>query len=147
MIIKNYLRAMRVLHNVRGYLITSDHQLYHLTPLKTPFGLLIPLLQSQSHATTITIIFYAVTRLHNYNPYTFITKITYSTLARLHSLQTLHSNLYCTIAHKVSWLTTSSLADFSAIGHFHRLSHTVAHAKSSIHTANRLRYLLRELTS
>jgi hypothetical protein len=33
--------------------------------------------------------------------YTFVTTITYSTLARLHSLQTLHSNLYCTIAHKV----------------------------------------------
>jgi hypothetical protein len=44
----------------------------------------------------------AVRRLHNYNPYTLVTKTTYSTLTRLHSLQTLHSNLYCTIAHKVS---------------------------------------------
>jgi hypothetical protein len=41
-------------------------------------------------------------------------------------------------------LNTSSLADFSAIGHFHRLSHTFANAKSSIHTASRLRYLLRK---
>jgi hypothetical protein len=43
-----------VLYNVRGYLITSDHKLYNVTPLKTPFGLVIPLLQSQSHVTTIT---------------------------------------------------------------------------------------------
>jgi hypothetical protein len=50
-----------------GYLISSDHQLYRVTPLKTPFSLLIPLLQSQSHVTTITIISYAVTCLHNYN--------------------------------------------------------------------------------
>jgi hypothetical protein len=72
-------------------------------PLKTPFGLLIPLLQSQSHVTTITHNYflhcYAFTQLQSS---TFVTKITYSTLARLHSLQTLHSNLYCTIAHKVS---------------------------------------------
>jgi hypothetical protein len=85
-----------------GYWTSSDHQLYRVTPLKTPFGLVIPLLQSQSHVTTITIISDAVTRLHNYNPYTFMTTITYFTLARLRSLQTLHSNLYCTIAHKVS---------------------------------------------
>jgi hypothetical protein len=84
------------------YLIASDHLLYRVTPLKTPFGLVISLLQSQSHVTTITIISYAFKRLHNYNPYTFVTKITYSTLARLHCLRALHSNLYCTIAHKVS---------------------------------------------
>jgi hypothetical protein len=41
-------------------------------------------------------------------------------------------------------LNASSLADFSAIGHFHRLSHTVANAKFSLHTASRLRYLLRK---
>jgi hypothetical protein len=29
-----------------GSLIISDHQLYRITPLKAPFGLLIPLLQS-----------------------------------------------------------------------------------------------------
>jgi hypothetical protein len=29
-----------------GYLTTSDYQLYRVTPLKTPFGVLIPLLQS-----------------------------------------------------------------------------------------------------
>jgi hypothetical protein len=37
-----------------GYLISSDHQLYNVTPLKTPFGLLVPLLQSHTHVTTFT---------------------------------------------------------------------------------------------
>jgi hypothetical protein len=57
-----------------------------------------------TQVTTINLSFisYAVMRLHNYNPYTFVTTITYSTPARLHSLQTLHSNLYCTITHEVS---------------------------------------------
>jgi hypothetical protein len=46
-----------------------------------------------------------LTLLHVYTAYIhlyIVTTITYSTLTRLHSLQTLHSNLYCTIAHKVS---------------------------------------------
>jgi hypothetical protein len=87
-----------------GYLISSDHLLYRVTPLKTPFGLVIPLLQSQSHVTTIThncfLRCYTCTQLTI--TYTFVTTITCSTLARLHSLRALHSNLYCTIAHKVS---------------------------------------------
>jgi hypothetical protein len=33
-----------------GYLITSDHQLYRVTPLKTPFGFIYNL----THVTTIT---------------------------------------------------------------------------------------------
>jgi hypothetical protein len=86
-----------------GFLISSDHQLHRVTPLKTPFGLVIPLLQSQSHVTTITHNYFlhcfAFTQLQFY---TFVTKITYSTLTRLHSLRALYSNLYCTIAHKVS---------------------------------------------
>jgi hypothetical protein len=69
-----------------GSLIAPDHLLYRVTPLKTPFGLVIPLLQSQSHVTTITIIYYAVTRLHHYNPYTVVTTITYYTLTHLHWL-------------------------------------------------------------
>jgi hypothetical protein len=85
------------------FLIVSEHQLYNVTPLKTPFGLLISLLQSQSHVTTVTHNYYlrccVFTELQSYK---FVTKITYSTLAHLHSLQTQHSNLYCTIAHKVS---------------------------------------------
>jgi hypothetical protein len=38
-----------------------------VTPLKTPFGLLIPLLQSQSHVTTITQLF--LTLCHVYTAY------------------------------------------------------------------------------
>jgi hypothetical protein len=64
-----------------GFLITSDHQLYRVTPLKTPFGLLIPLLQSQSHVTTITRnYFYAVSPSHSLQSYTFVTTVTYNTL-------------------------------------------------------------------
>jgi hypothetical protein len=33
-------------------------------------------------------------------------------------------------------LNASSLANFSAIGHFHRLSHSVAHSKSSLQLRN-----------
>jgi hypothetical protein len=38
----------RILYNVTGYSISSDHRLYRVTLLKMPFGLVIPLLQSQS---------------------------------------------------------------------------------------------------
>jgi hypothetical protein len=38
-------------------------------------------------------------------------------------------------------LNTPSLADFWANSHFHWLSHTVAHAKSSLHLRNTRRYL------
>jgi hypothetical protein len=51
---KLYSLGFYILYNVWGYLISSDHQLYRVTPLETPFGLVIPLLQSQSHVTTIT---------------------------------------------------------------------------------------------
>jgi hypothetical protein len=38
-----------------GYLTSSDHQLYRVWVLETPFGLLIPLLQSSHlHVTTFT---------------------------------------------------------------------------------------------
>jgi hypothetical protein len=87
-----------ILYNVWGHLISSEHKLYNVTPLKTPFGLVIPLLQSQSHVTTLTIISYAVMRLHSYNPYTFVTTITYYTL---------------------------TLADFSAINYCLKSSHTL----------------------
>jgi hypothetical protein len=79
--------CMYVLYNIRGYLISYVHQFYRVTPLKTPVGLLIPLLQSQSHVTTITpIIHYAVSYLHSLQSYTFVTTITYYTLTRLHWL-------------------------------------------------------------
>jgi hypothetical protein len=87
-----------------GSSISSDHQLYRVTPLKTPFGLLIPLLQSSPTRNYIHsnyfLRYYTCTQLTI--TYTFVTKITYFTLARLHNLCALHSNLYCTIAHKVS---------------------------------------------
>jgi hypothetical protein len=85
--------------------------LYNVTPLKTPFGLVIPLLQSQSHVTTITIIYYAAARLHNYNPCTYVTTVTYSTLARIHSLRALHSNLYCTVACSVGGVFTVRIGE------------------------------------
>jgi hypothetical protein len=87
-----------------GFLISSDHLLYRFTPLKTPFGWLLLLFQSQSHVTTFTHNYflrcYTCTQLTI--TYTFVTIITCSTLTRLHSLRALHSNLYCTIAHKIS---------------------------------------------
>jgi hypothetical protein len=49
------------------------------------------------------IISYAVTHLHNYSPCTYVTRVTYSTLARIHSFRALRFNLYCTTAHKVSY--------------------------------------------
>jgi hypothetical protein len=88
------------MYNIRGYLIVSEHRLYRVTPLKTPFGLLIPLLQSQSHVTTFTHNYlvrgYAFTQLTI--TYTFVTTITYDTLA---------------------------LADFSAINYCLELSQTL----------------------
>jgi hypothetical protein len=83
-----------------AYLITSDHQLYRVTPLKTPVRLLIPFVTVFTHTyvTTITIIHYAVSHLHSLQSYTFVTTITYYTL---------------------------TLADFSAINYCLKLSHTL----------------------
>jgi hypothetical protein len=52
-----HVRTINVLYYIVQcwvFLIGSDHQLYRVTPLKTPFGLLSLLFQSQSHVTTIT---------------------------------------------------------------------------------------------
>jgi hypothetical protein len=68
-----------------------------VTPLKTPFGLLLLLFQSQSHVTTFT---------HNYLPrcytctqltitYTFVTIITCN--SRLHCNCTILCTVHCTI--------------------------------------------------
>jgi hypothetical protein len=67
-----------------GVYLISSAPIVHVTPLKTPFGL-IPLLHSQS-LHSLTIISYAVTRLHNYNSYMFMTTVTYYTLTHLHWL-------------------------------------------------------------
>jgi hypothetical protein len=73
----------------------------------------------QSH----TIISYAVTRLHNYNPYTFVTKITYNTLTRLHWLTsqlsitfTNYRRLYIfTLPVSVSYRDLTRRADFQRL--------------------------------
>jgi hypothetical protein len=59
-----------VLCNVGVYLISSDHQLYRVTPLKTPFGLLIPFITIPITSNYIhSQLFLTLLRvLHNYNP-------------------------------------------------------------------------------
>jgi hypothetical protein len=54
-----------------GYLITNDHQLYRVTIFETPLGLVIRLLQSQSHVTSI---------IHNY----FLRCATFTQLTSIH---------------------------------------------------------------
>jgi hypothetical protein len=92
-----------------GFLTTSDHQLYRVTPLKTPFGLVLLLFQSQSHVTTIIhnyslrcVTFTPLTILpvRNYNhllhSYTFVITITHNYLLRCYALtqlQSLHANI------------------------------------------------------
>jgi hypothetical protein len=124
-----YYIYIYVLYNVGGSLISSEHQLYRVTPLKTPFGLLIPLSQSQSHVTTFTHIYflrcYTCTQLTI--TYTFVTTITCSTLARLHSLRALYSNLYCTVvllvySVRLHWLTSQlsvTFTDYHTLSHLH----------------------------
>jgi hypothetical protein len=55
-----------------GYLTTSELQLYNVTPLKTPFGLLIGLFTVFTHVTTIT---------HNYS----LRCVTFTQLTILHA--------------------------------------------------------------
>jgi hypothetical protein len=82
-----------------GYLITSNQQLYSVTPLKTPFGLLIGFIYNLHNRNyNHTIISYAVPHLHSLQSHTFVNTITYYTL---------------------------TLADFSAINYFLRLSQTL----------------------
>jgi hypothetical protein len=85
-----------------GHLITSDHRLHRVMPLETPFGLLISLLQSQSHVTTFT---------HNY----------FSRCATFTRLTILHVRNYNHILHSY----TFTMADFSAINYYLKLSHTL----------------------
>jgi hypothetical protein len=72
--------------------------MWRVTPLKTPFGLLIGFIAIFNHL---------------FHSCTFVATITYSTLTRLHSLQTLHSNLH--------WLTSQLSI---TISNYHTLSHT-----------------------
>jgi hypothetical protein len=98
---QSHLR-LTILYNVWGYSITSDHQLYRVTPLKTPFGLLIGLFQSQSHVTRFT---------HNYS----LRCVTFT------HLTILHVRNYNHLLHSY----TFTLADLSAINYFLKLSQTL----------------------
>jgi hypothetical protein len=91
-----------ILYKVTGYSMTSDHQLYRVTPLKTPFGLVLLLFQSQSHVTTFT---------HNY----FLRCATFT------QLTITHVRNYNHLLHSY----TFTLADFSAINYFLKLSQTL----------------------
>jgi hypothetical protein len=88
-----------VLYICWGHSISSDHQMYRVTPQKTTFGLLIPLLQSQPHVTTFT---------HNY----FLRCVTFT------QLTILHVRNYNHLLHSY----TFTLVDFSAINYFLKLS-------------------------
>jgi hypothetical protein len=76
-----------ILCNVGGHVTTSDHQLYRVQVLETLFRLVLRLVQSQPHVTTIT----------------------YSTLTRLHSLQELHSNRFALSAAVLTYFSQVSL--------------------------------------
>jgi hypothetical protein len=80
----------------------SDHQLYNVYSMKTPFGLLVPLVQSQSHVTIFT---------HNY----------FSRCATFTQLTIIHVRDYNHLLHSYSF----TLADFSAVNYCLKLSHTL----------------------
>jgi hypothetical protein len=90
-----------ILYNVR-VLDQFWSPVVRVTPLKTPFGLLISLLQSQSHVTTFT---------HN----------CFSRCATFTRLTILHVRNYNHILHSY----TFTLADFSAVNYCLELSHTL----------------------
>jgi hypothetical protein len=87
-----------------------------VSPLKLPFGLVIPLLQFQSHVTTIThnYLLRCVTFTQLTNTCTFVTKITYSTLARWHT-SLLHYCTYSLLIYSVRfhWLTSQLSVTFT----------------------------------
>jgi hypothetical protein len=57
---------MQIYCIVLGYLTTSEHQVWCVMPLKTPFGLVIRFIIDLQVVTTIT--YSTSARLHNYNP-------------------------------------------------------------------------------
>jgi hypothetical protein len=87
-----------------------------------------------------------LTLLHMYTAYNHLYVRNYNHLFHVYTVYVHYTLIFTALSHIKSpnVLSTSSLADFCAVGHFHRLSHTVAHANPSIHTAGRLRYLLRK---
>jgi hypothetical protein len=84
-----------------GYLTSSNHQLYRVTPLKTPFGLL-------SYLITISI-----TRNYNHN---YLLRC-----ATFTQLTIIHVRDYNHLLHSY----TFTLADFSPINYCLKLSHTL----------------------
>jgi hypothetical protein len=97
-----------ILYNVRGHLITSDHQLYNVTPLKTPFRLLLCLLQSSpTRNYNHSQLFITLSHLHRLQSYTFVTTITYYTL----TLADFSAMNYCLKLSQTLHLHTSTLAE------------------------------------
>jgi hypothetical protein len=148
------MRSPVVWHHIvqcLGFLISSEHQLYNVSPLRTSFGLLLLLLQFQSHVTTFTHNYFlrCYTRTQLTITYTFVTIIICSTLPRLHSLRALHSNLYCTIAHKVSSFTqcvfTGGLLSYRSLSQI--ITHCRARKAFTSHCETLAENLLREFTS
>jgi hypothetical protein len=92
----------------------------------------IPVTRNYIHSQ---LFLYAVSPLHSLQFYTFVTTITYSTLTRLHSLQTLHSNLYCTIAqilliysirlHRLTSQLSITISNYHTLSHTQRLQFTL----------------------
>jgi hypothetical protein len=81
--------------NVTGYLITSDHQLCRVTPLKTAFRLLIGLLQSSP--------------TRNYNHNYFLCCVTFTQLTILHANIPLLTSTHIHTSNKHTVHTASRL--------------------------------------
>jgi hypothetical protein len=107
----------KVLYNVTPLMTTSDHQMYNVggswsvlmtnctvIPLRTPFGLVIPLLQS-SITRNYNHTQLSITRLRVYTiiiTYMLVTKVSYNTVTRLHRLTSQLSLLSRIITHSTS---------------------------------------------
>jgi hypothetical protein len=117
--------SMTIYCTMLGFFDRFWPPIVRVTPLKTPFGLVIPLLQSQSHVTTIT---------HNYflRCYTFA-QFTNTALQSLLHYSTQSLLLYTVRLH---WLTSQLSVTFTD---YHTLKRT-----QSLHFT--LRNSRRELT-
>jgi hypothetical protein len=75
-----------------GVYLISSAPIVRVISLKTPFGLVIPFITKSSHVTTIIHNYFlrCVTPAQLTNTYTFVTKVTYYTLTRIHRLHALH---------------------------------------------------------
>jgi hypothetical protein len=118
-----------------GSSIASEPQFYRVTRLKTPLGLVIGLFTILARNYNRSQL--STTRLRVYTIIIVTRSYLRSLIPLLHvyTVYKPYSLIFTALLHIKSpnLLTTSSLAHFSVIGHFHRLSHTVAHAKSSTH--------------